>query len=312
MNAAPLETRSLRRCLICHGERLRPLALVYEFRGTRFPLVECAACRMRFLAVQPQGRSFEELYSRDYFEADYRCGRSCTSSFDESAFVVENRGLLDAFEALVPPGRLLDVGCASGWLLHHARARGWQAQGVELSEAAVRFARERGLDVHHGDLAGARLPESSFDVVYMGDVLEHVPDCRATLAEVSRVLKPGGFLYLRGPITTHSIARALALRAYGFLGRPIVLREPPYHLWEFTPRSLAGLLARVGLEAVSLRQSKIPPGRSHGDKSGFQRLAMAVIDAINLPITLWGNAMGDRIVLVARFGARQVGSAPGR
>ena len=312
MSAAPLETRTLERCLVCEGDRLRPLALVYEFRATRFPLVECARCRMRFLAVQPRGASFAELYARDYFEADYRCGRSHASSFEESAFVAENRGLLDAFEALTPPGRLLDVGCASGWLLHHAKRRGWQAQGVELSEAAVRFARERGLDVHLGDLASAQLPDGSFDLVYMGDVLEHVPDCRATLAEVARVLRPDGVLYLRGPITTHSLARALALRSYGLLGRSIVLREPPYHLWEFTPRSLAGLLERVGLAVVSARQSKIPPGRSHGDKSPLQRLALAAIDAINLPITLWGNTMGDRIVVVARFAARQVGSAPSR
>jgi SAM-dependent methyltransferase len=312
VSAAPLETRTLERCLVCEGERLRTLPLVYEFRQARFPLVECDTCRMRFLAVQPLGRSLADLYSRDYFEADYRCGRSRASSFDESAFVAENRGLLDAFQALVSPGRLLDVGCASGWLLDHARARGWQAQGVELSEEAVRFARERGLQVHHGDLAGAHLPAASFDLIYMGDVLEHVPDCRATLAEVARVLSPGGVLYLRGPITTHSLARTLALAGFGFLRRSIVLREPPYHLWEFTPRSLSAVLARVGLEVASLRQSKIPPGRSHGSKSQLQRVAIAIIDAINVPITLWGNAMGDRLVLVARRPAGQVGSPPGR
>jgi hypothetical protein len=134
----------------------------------------------------------------------------------------------------------------------------------------------------------------------MGDVLEHVPDCRSTLAEVARVLAPGGFFFLRGPTTTNSLARSLALAIYGALGRTIVLREPPYHLWEFTPESLASLVRRVGLEPVSIRQSKIPPGRAHGRKSVGQRAAMFVLDTLNLPLTAALNVRGDRVTLVAR------------
>ena len=134
----------------------------------------------------------------------------------------------------------------------------------------------------------------------MGDVLEHVPDCRGVLAEVARVLKPAGFAYLRGPVTTNSLARRLALRVYKFAGRPIVLREPPYHLWEFTPRSLARLFRAAGLVPVRLRQSKIPPGRPHGEKTALQRGAMAMLDLINVPITRVFNVLGDRVVLVAQ------------
>lgn len=136
----------------------------------------------------------------------------------------------------------------------------------------------------------------------MGDVLEHVPDCRATLAEVARVLAPGGHLYLRGPITTNSIARRAGLALYRLAGRDIVLREPPYHLWEFTPRPLARLLRAVGLSVLQMRQSKIPAGRPHGEKGPAQRLAMFVFDVANLPLTRFFNICGDRVVLIARKG----------
>jgi hypothetical protein len=114
------------------------------------------------------------------------------------------------------------------------------------------------------------------------------------------VLAPGGFLYLRGPITTHSLARSLALVAFEAAGRTIVLHEPPYHLWEFTPRPLARLVRAVGLEIVSVRQSKIPPGHAHGEKTASQRAAMGALDLINVPVTRALNARGDRIVLIAR------------
>jgi SAM-dependent methyltransferase len=302
VSAAPeaLATRTLDTCLACDGTRLMRLPLHYEYRGQSFPLAECVTCGMRFLSVQPAGKALAALYAEPYFEADYRCGRSDASSFDEAAFVGENRGLLDAFEALRPPGRLLEVGCASGWLLRHAAARGWTVRGVEPSAAAAGFARSLGLEVFEGDLLTAALPAESADLVYMGDVLEHVPDCRATLAEVARVLAAGGWLYLRGPITTHSLARALGLRLYRLLGRDIVLREPPYHLWEFRPRPLGRLAARIGLDPVRLRQSKIPPGRAHGRKSPLQASVMSLIDAINLPLTQAFNARGDRLTLLAR------------
>jgi SAM-dependent methyltransferase len=271
----------------------------YEYRGT-FPASECRECGMRFLRIQPAGESLAELYSADYFARDFRCGRSEAPYADEGAFRSENLGLLDDFDTLGPRGELLEVGCAGGWLLKHAAERGWRARGVELSGDAVARARALGLEVHHGDLLSAGFPAAAFDLVYMGDVLEHVPDCRAVVGEAARVLRPGGHLYLRGPITTHSLARGAALALYGAAGRAIVLREPPYHLWEFRPKPLARLLERAGFVVTRARQSKIPPGRPHGRKSALQRAAMGAIDSVNVPLTRRFNARGDRLVMIGR------------
>ena len=301
----PLATRTLDHCLGCGARELVSLPLRYEFGGA-FPLAECRRCGLRFLRVQPCGVSLAGLYAPLYFERDFRCGRSESAYASEDAFRHENRALLEAFDALAPrpepPGRrrLLEVGCAGGWLLKHAAERGWDARGVELSSEAVARARALGLDVFEGDLLEAHLPAASFDLVYMGDVLEHLPDCRAAVEEVARLLRPGGHFYLRGPITTHSLARRLALAAYRAAGATMVLREPPYHLWEFTPRSLRGVFERAGLEVRRLVQSKIPPGRPHGRKSAFERAVLFALDALNLPLTRLLNRAGDRVVMVGR------------
>jgi len=301
----PIRTQPLDRCLACGAQAgLRRLAFAYRHRGVSFPLVECGACGMRFLGVQPTAEALPELYDAAYFEGDYRCGRAETRAFDESAYRAEDAGLLDAFARLRAPARLLEVGCAGGWLLAHARARGWQPRGVELSAEGVAHARALGLDVHHGTLESARFPDASCDLAYMGDVLEHVPDCRATLAEVRRVLAPGGHLYLRGPITTHSIARRLGLALYGALGRTIVEDGPPYHLWEFRPGPLARVLRATGFEVLEVRQSKIPPGRLHGRKSAAQALVVNALDGVNVAVTRAFNVLGDRAVVIARAAAR--------
>jgi 2-polyprenyl-3-methyl-5-hydroxy-6-metoxy-1,4-benzoquinol methylase len=296
-----VKTRTLGECLACgHEGGFLPLGMKYEWAGVEFPAVECPMCTMRFLRVQPEGASLAALYSAEYFQADFRCGRSDTHSFDEAAFRAENTGLLDRFEPYRGKGRLLEVGCASGWLLKHAAERGWQVTGVELSPDAVAHARALGLDVQQGTLAQAKLAPASFDLVFMGDVLEHVPDCRESAEQVAELLASGGHFFLRGPITTHSLARGLALWGSRMLGTSITLAEPPYHLWEFTPRSLLRLMRKVGLEVVVMEQAKIPPGRPHGKKSALQQAVMAAIDTVNVPITKSFNALGDRVVMVAR------------
>jgi SAM-dependent methyltransferase len=295
-----LETRALDHCLACGSQRLARVALRYEWQGIAFPAARCRECGMLFLRIQPAGATLARMYSAEYFVEDFRCGRSAAGATDEAAFRVENNGLLDGFEPWRGEGRLLEVGCATGLLLKRAGERGWRAVGVELSPDAVAHARALGLDVRQGTLSDAALPGDSFDIVYLGDVLEHVPDCRATLAEVARVLAPGGRAVVRGPITTHSLARRVGLAVHGAFGGCIVLREPPYHLWEFRPASLERLARAVGLAVESLEQSKIPPGRPHGQKSALQGLAMRALDTLNVPLTRSFNILGDRAVLVAR------------
>ena len=56
----------------------------------------------------------------------------------------------------------------------------------------------------------------------------------------------------------------------------------------------------AGFEVVHLRQSKIGPGRAHGRKTVFQRLAMAAIDLVNVPLTNLAGICGDRVVMVGQ------------
>jgi SAM-dependent methyltransferase len=302
-----LRVITLVQCPVCGADRLRRVGFHYHYQGHDFPAAQCEGCGVRFLQARPDDESLAALYAGGYFERDYRCGHAGADYFaSEQAYRAEDEGLLEDFARHVPVGRLLEVGCAGGWLLKHARERGWQVAGVEVSPEAVRHARSLGLEVAQGDLARAGLPGESFDLVYMGDVLEHVPDCRRTLVEVARVLRHGGVLYLRGPITTHSLARRLALTAAGATGRSLRVEGPPYHLWEFTPSSLRMLLELTGFQPVEMRQSKVPASLDRPGKTGLQRAAMFALDTVNRPLTRALNVLGDRITVVARRGAKSV------
>lgn len=95
--------------------------------------------------------------------------------------------------------RILDVGCGTGANLLMLSKYG-EAEGVDVSEDALAFCRERGLDqVRLG--AGEELPyeDGTFDLVTALDVVEHMDDDLAGLSEMRRVLRPGGRVLLFVP-----------------------------------------------------------------------------------------------------------------
>jgi 2-polyprenyl-6-hydroxyphenyl methylase/3-demethylubiquinone-9 3-methyltransferase len=103
--------------------------------------------------------------------------------------------------ALVPPAPrpgavLVDVACGGGVLAPHVHDRGYRHVGVDLSATAVRVARGHGVRPVRADVHRLPLDDACADVVVAGEVLEHVTDLRASISEVSRVLRPGGLLVI--------------------------------------------------------------------------------------------------------------------
>jgi SAM-dependent methyltransferase len=98
--------------------------------------------------------------------------------------------------------RILDAGCGTGGMLDALRQKG-AAFGIDYSTEAIRFARRRAgsSPLVRGDVSRLPFASSSFDLVTSFDVLYHrnVPDDARALAELSRVLKPGGILLMRVP-----------------------------------------------------------------------------------------------------------------
>lgn len=100
---------------------------------------------------------------------------------------------------LVPPATrpdsvLLDVACGGGLLAPHVQGLGYRHVGVDLSATALPHARGHGVLAVRGDAQRLPFATGSIDVVVAGEVLEHVPDMPAAVAEACRVLRPGGTL----------------------------------------------------------------------------------------------------------------------
>jgi SAM-dependent methyltransferase len=153
--------------------------------------------------------------------------------------------------------RVLDLGCGAGRFVAALDAAGAQAVGVELAERALSRARRvaPGADLRLVEPYGTLpLGHGEVDLVWCSEVLEHVPDVGALLAEVRRVLRPGGRLLAtvpdHGRLRRVLIALARHDEHYDPLGQ---------HLRFFTRASLSRALHATGFRDVRMSALGGPP-----------------------------------------------------
>jgi 2-polyprenyl-3-methyl-5-hydroxy-6-metoxy-1,4-benzoquinol methylase len=259
----------VRVCLVCGARESLP------FRADGdFTIVRCGGCGLRYLDPQPAPEALERLYAHGYYHSDDPLARGYARYTAEA----ENwrATFRDRLRHLPPPpARLLDVGAAVGFFVEQARAAGYEATGVEPSTWASGYAREQlGQPVETGTLEARAYPEASFDVVTLWEVIEHVPDPRAFLQEIARVLAPGGTLALSTPD-----AGSLAARLSG--GRWLGWQKVPEHLWFFDRPALARLLAEAGFTIVEQRYVSLTV------TWGFALDRLGALLGLKLPVPGW-------------------------
>jgi 2-polyprenyl-3-methyl-5-hydroxy-6-metoxy-1,4-benzoquinol methylase len=156
--------------------------------------------------------------------------------------------------------RVLDVGCGEGRFAAELAEAGVEVVGVDVAREPLRRARARypGLDLRTIPPAGPwELEDASFDVVWAGEVIEHVADTAGWLSEVRRALRPHGRLLLSTPDHGALSRLRLALSRRAFEAHFDPLSD---HLRFYTRPLLARLLSEYGFESVRVAAVAGIPG----------------------------------------------------
>lgn len=172
-------------------------------------------------------------------------------------YVVEerNRALC---EAIGRPSRVLDVGCGIGLNGEMARRRGAHVTGIEIVPSSRREAEKRlhevlDVDIESDVSCDRGLGDRRFDLMLLGDVLEHTKDPRAALERLSRFLDEEGHVVVSLPNVAAWTVR-LGLLAGRFDYQPSGILDDT-HLRFFTQRSAVRLVEEAGLEVMRLAQN---------------------------------------------------------
>ena len=243
-------------CLVCGGATHSVLDEVTDNRfGSPgvWNILRCDGCGLEQTAPRPGPVELKQLYET-YYNYGGESGTTYTGWRERFLMSPLYQLMLKldgdvSFHAERGSGRLLDVGCNEGRGLVLYRRNGFKPEGLELNARAAEVARSRGFMVYESDL-GSLKPSLPFDRIVLSNVLEHMLDPKATLAEIRRLLAPGGEVWISLP-NRRSWFRSM-------FGRTWINWHVPFHITHFDGDTLSRLLRESGFAVVSLKN--VTPG----------------------------------------------------
>lgn len=141
--------------------------------------------------------------------------------------------------------KVLDIGTAGGAFLEAATQYGYDAYGLEPSADLVSRGKARGLQIEQGTIENHGFSQSSFDMVCLWDVIEHLPDPKLALLQAAKLLKPEGILLINFPDMGTWQAKLAGRRFWWILS---------VHLHHFTKRSILDICLRTGFEVFHFQR----------------------------------------------------------
>jgi len=154
--------------------------------------------------------------------------------------------ILNYLQKAAKQGRILEVGCSTGFFLDQARKRGWDVYGVELSASAADYAKNKLQlpNITQGTLKEANYPANFFDVVVFKDVIERLTEPKEALESIRRVLKPSGIIYCNTPDVDSLASKIFGSKWWGI---------SQSHLFYFNKESLSALFKATGFLPLKIR-----------------------------------------------------------
>jgi SAM-dependent methyltransferase len=232
--AAPIAVPA---CIVCGDTASRPR---FAVEGVPAPVVVCEKCGLGRFHPMPGAEEVSALYPDEYYGEP---GVKFQSLVERLVRIVAARHVAFLSRGLAPGARVLDLGCGRGVILGPLADRGLEVHGVEISAEAARGVDARARVRIVPRLADAGYDDAYFDEVIVWHVLEHLPDPAGTLAEIARILRPGGRVIVAVPNFESAQAR--------WMGPAWFHLDLPRHLYQFPASGLCALLEDSGFEVVS-------------------------------------------------------------
>ena len=244
-------------CPLCGSREFR-FVFHDKSEGFHFLILECRKCGLLVSNPRLKQRVFNTISDIDSHQTDV-CSR--------------NLHKYNRLFNLLPPGgshpRLLDVGCCRGEFVDLAVRHGYDAYGVDMVPVFVEYARrsfgER-FALVGSDLSAAveKLEVTSFDIITLWDVIEHIDEPIEFFRNLTKFLRPSGSIFLRTPNRQGQMIKRRVL--YPFFGDRITYINPIEHVQIFGPPNILKLAELCGLEMTRCEPSDV---EAYGDRGWF-------------------------------------------
>jgi SAM-dependent methyltransferase len=197
-----IENIVLSKCPWCDSPDIRQGSKIHDYFLTReeFSLFSCNSCGLVFTNPRPKLENLGLYYQSDKYYSH------TSSQVGIIPFIyrkVKEINLKTKFKQVTTGSvinKVLDIGCGTGDFLNVCKKSGKEIHGIEPDSKARNLAKEiLKVEILHPDQS-EKIPDESFDLITMWHVLEHVPDLKKQISELSRIIKKGGKVVIALPV----------------------------------------------------------------------------------------------------------------
>jgi 2-polyprenyl-3-methyl-5-hydroxy-6-metoxy-1,4-benzoquinol methylase len=231
-------------CPVCQSTALQNFVTCQDYTVSAevYELVKCEQCQTVITQNTPDEQNIGRYYQAESYisHSNTRKGLVNTLYHYVRDYMLGRKKLLVEQLSGGKQGKLLDIGCGTGYFLATMQKAGWQVQGIEADEKARNFAQQTfQLEVKLPNEI-ENLPANTFDIISLWHVLEHLHDLHGYMSQIKRVLKTKGTLLIAVPNYVSYDAK--------HYGNHWAAYDVPRHLWHFCPTAMATLAQKHNLQ----------------------------------------------------------------
>jgi SAM-dependent methyltransferase len=236
-------------CPLCNSERISLFLKCTDHLVSKeiFDLFRCKSCGFVFTREYPDENSIGKHYeSDDYISHDDKAKGFLNRIYlPVRNIMLQKKRRISIKTTRLRKGKILDIGCGTGYFAGTMKKAGWDVTGIEPNVKARDYGSGRfGINVLSPEQI-SDLPDHSFDLVTMWQVMEHFHDPFSYATEILRLLKPGGVCLCAMPNCSSFDAEHYRefWAAY----------DVPRHLWHFTPETYRVFSEKTGFQITGTR-----------------------------------------------------------
>ena len=225
-------------CNLCNKNRTKVIKKFHSDNVFNRTIVKCVNCGLVYVNPQPQIDVLEKIYQQGAVtNMDDNPTENIMPAKPSNKRISRRINFL---KDIKEPGRLLDVGCGTGEFIYYAQKERWNVFGIDISANRSKIAQIRtGIKIHKGTIHDSSYEMNSFDLITLFEVIEHLPDVKATLKKAFQLLKPGGIIAISTP-NINSLRRLYqGIKWKGFT-------DDPNHIFFFNKKTLISMLKSCG------------------------------------------------------------------
>lgn len=291
---------TLSNCPICNSSQFIPFLSCIDNTVSReiFNIVKCEQCSFKFTNPRPEEENLGKYYKSENYVSHSNTNKGFINSTYQSVRKYTLLKKLQLISKFYKTGNILDIGCGTGEFLNTCKNAKWKTLGIEPDmDARTMAIKNYSLDVRPESEID-QLPDSSFDIITMWHVLEHVPKLNQRVEDLKRLIKPNGIIIIAVPNSNSLDAKIYKENWAAY--------DVPRHLYHFNPNDINLLFKNHGMKMfrilpmifdsfyVAMLSEKIKTGKTNVLRSTWNGL-ISNISAIKS-----GNTYSSQIYLIRK------------